>query len=64
MATGVQQGRETHYKCDVRGLAYREEAIARDGEDWCRTHDGSCSLEYPQHAAELEEVDTQDNKKA
>ena len=54
MVTRIDSKGKTFYKCDVCGLVYPEKDIAEKCQDWCETHDGSCNIEYTQHAVELE----------
>lgn len=55
MVTEVRKGKETLYRCDSCGLLYREKEVAEKCQHWCKTHDGSCNLEYVQQAVSEDE---------
>lgn len=55
MVKAVRKGTKTFYKCNVCGLVYREKEIAEKCQNWCETHEGTCNLEYVQHAVDLDE---------
>ena len=48
VATAELQGRKVHY-CEVCSLAYEDPELARQCEEFCRTHP-SCSLEIGRQA--------------
>lgn len=41
---------DSHYFCQICGMAYEEEEWAVRCEEWCREHQGSCNLDIIEHA--------------
>ena len=45
MVSKKRVGNKTVFLCDICGLGYADRQTAQDCEDYCRTHQGSCSTE-------------------
>jgi hypothetical protein len=45
MVSEKKLGDKKVFLCDICGLGYADRGTAQDCEDYCRTHDGSCSAE-------------------
>lgn len=39
-----------YYACEVCGLLYELEAYARDCEEYCKAHPGSCNVDLAKHS--------------
>jgi len=56
VVTEVKQGKQILYRCDVCGMFYREREWAEKCQAWCETHEGTCNVEYIQHAVDPGDV--------
>jgi len=44
---------ESYFKCSSCGFFYKEEQLAKECEDFCKTHKG-CNLEITKHAVKVD----------
>ena len=58
MVKEIERNGKLYYLCEVCGTAYSQKKWAKKCQDWCVTHDGSCSIEVIQHSVPLEETET------
>jgi len=42
------------FTCDICGLHYKNESLAKQCHDWCSAHDGSCNVEITKYSVEAE----------
>ena len=42
------------FECDICGLHYRREMLAKQCHDWCASHNGSCNISITTHSVEAE----------
>jgi hypothetical protein len=56
LVTEKKIGNKTVFLCDICGLGYSEKYIAKDCEDYCKAHPGSCSVEITKKAVYFPDV--------
>ncbi len=50
MVTEIKKGKLNLYRCDACGMLFGEREWAEKCQNWCETHEGTCNVEYIQHA--------------
>ncbi len=53
LVTEKEIGNKTVFICDICGLGYADKITAQECEDYCRSHEGSCSAEISKKAVYL-----------
>ena len=56
MVSEKRIGDKTVFLCDICGLGYADKKTAQECEDYCRTHNGSCSAEISAKAVYSSDV--------
>ncbi len=54
MVMEVEKDGKTYYVCGVCNSAYEEKEWADKCQEWCDSHNGTCSLEIIQHSVQLD----------